>query len=272
MLLRSNTGNASRSRWIFTISESSGTACRVSATYKRTNGWMDRTKDNRCVLSLSLCLRASYFLPLSFPPAHSTHCSRRITHTIRSAVLRVHPYRTYVRRNFAVHDSDTLRSSRSAAQDHRREAVHGHTSPVGTTRPYVAGTDGGVTRWRRGHRLQRPRGRSTNHGQRPAHTDMAARTRARAQIPRAGIYTERERERERWRIGIYVLLTGAHWRATRTHERREAAAGRIVRQLHSAESIMDIRTDGPPGPPSLPHPTPSNGCPQTDAHTAAIAM
>lgn len=34
---------------------------------------------------------------------------------------------------------------------------------------------------------------------------------------------------------------------------------RIVRQLHSAESIMDIRTDGPPGPPPLV--TPSNGCP-----------
>lgn len=34
---------------------------------------------------------------------------------------------------------------------------------------------------------------------------------------------------------------------------------RIVRQLHSAESIMDIRTDGPPGPPPLA--TISNGCP-----------
>lgn len=34
---------------------------------------------------------------------------------------------------------------------------------------------------------------------------------------------------------------------------------RIVRQLHSAESIMDIRTDGPPGLPPLA--TPSNGCP-----------
>lgn len=218
MLLRSNTGNASRSRWIFTISESSGTACRVPATYKRTNGWMDRTKDNRCVLSLSLCLRASYFLPLSFPPAHSTHCSRRITHTIRSAVLRVHPYRTYVRRNFAVHDSDTLRSSRSAAQDHRREAVHGHTSPVGTTRPYVAGTDGGVTRWRRGHRLQRPRGRSTNHGQRPAHTDMAARTRARAQSLEPE-YIRREREMENRYIRTTnggTLTRDAHTRASRS--------------------------------------------------------
>lgn len=34
---------------------------------------------------------------------------------------------------------------------------------------------------------------------------------------------------------------------------------RIVRQLHSAESIMDIRTDGPPGPPPLT--SSSNGCP-----------
>lgn len=38
---------------------------------------------------------------------------------------------------------------------------------------------------------------------------------------------------------------------------------RIVRQLHSAESIMDIRTDGPPGPPPLT--TTSNGCPTIHA-------
>lgn len=91
------------------------------------------------------------------------------------------------------------------------------------------------------------------------HTHWYTRARARARARRRSLEPEYTYSTER--TGMHALLTGAHWRATlhkrrpyththtHTHKRRETAAGRIVRQLHSAESIMDIRTDGPPGPP-----------------------
>lgn len=146
--------------------------------------------------------------------------------------------------------------------------MHDHTS-LALTRPNVAGADGGVNRWRREHRHWRPladldgRPRIVGRARARAHARSNINAPRNAESARATLFgdrntTEPEYTHQRRAHTRAYTHTRTHARAyaheRATHARRKAAR---IRQLHSAESIMDIRTDGPPGPPpSLPPPSP----------------
>lgn len=182
-----------------------------------------------------------------------------VKHTIRR-ILRGHLYRTACDAIYRtrLRQDNTLVASVRPRSPERSCAVTRLSAR--STRPYVAGTDGGMTRWRREHRRRRSRGGSAYYSLRLAHTLTWRRARARRSLEPKYIHILRG-------TGICIRTTnGGTLTRDVTHamlhtyiyiyiirtQRREAAAGRIVRQLYSAESIMDIRTDGPPGPPSLP--------------------
>lgn len=122
---------------------------------------------------LSLCLR-SIELSLS-PRALSTHCSRQITHGTPGRITL--PYRvTRATRQISSHCINGRRCSVALALVRPKITGGGrarsHVSR--STRPNVAGADGGVNRWRREHRRWRP---LVDLGGRPR---IAGRARARA--------------------------------------------------------------------------------------------
>lgn len=95
-----------------------GMTRRVTAAFRRTNGWIDHTKDNRCVLSLCLRASGSLFILRALPTHNSEH------HTIRPSFSRICVSR-------ARHDlmfSTVVVALALVRPKSPGEAVRGHTS------------------------------------------------------------------------------------------------------------------------------------------------
>jgi len=214
---------------------------------------MDRTKDNDALSSVSLCLRASnpplplsHSLSLPLPRALSTHCSGWMSHDT-PVFFPATPWRDVRDAIFSVTDLLPLRNRRARVRPpgkHRRR-------PCAVTR---LSHDTSV---RRGRRWQSE----------PVAPRAPAPSRTNGRPPMRGARAAALQRRPEYHgTGIRAPTARTDTCARTCTRAPKSRAGRIARQLHSAESIMDIRTDGPPGPPSLPL-TASNGCPLVRSET-----
>lgn len=197
-------------------------------------------------------------LSLSLLRALSTHCSRQITHS--TAVVSTRSRVTRATRWIYSHSALLGRARTCPLEDQRRRPCT-VTRLSRSTRPNVAGADGGVNRWRREHRHWRPRqlrrpptgGRIAGWAR--AHIDE--RTRARAML-----LGDRNRNRNTRTSGTHTH-TRSHAHAHRRAPKSRADTTATLRRIYNGYSHRRTTWPSDVSPPFQHHLTGVHRCTPT---------